>query len=183
LASANVSDYINVPAGKHILRWISNHDDNAWDDTPANIFNGQDGALAAFIVSAYMGGVPLIYNGQEVGFNSKLPFFQNSSTKINWDVNTNLLAQYQDLIAFRKSSNAVMHGTLETFQTSDVMAFKRKSGEEEVVVLVNLRNTDKDFTLPMSLTNSDWTNAMSGENTSLTDNVLLQAYEFLILHN
>ncbi len=81
VVSANNSDYSAMPAGKQILRWISNHDDNAWDDTAVNIFKGQDGALAAFVVTSYMGGVPLIYNGQEVGFNLKLQFFQNSSNE------------------------------------------------------------------------------------------------------
>jgi glycosidase len=183
VVSANTADYTGVPSGKHILRWISNHDDHAWDDTPVNIFHGQDGALAAFVVTAYMGGVPLIYNGQEVGFNSKLQFFQNSSTKINWDLNPDVLAQYQKLIAFRKNSPAVMEGTLETFHTSDIMAFKRKSDEEAVAVFVNLRNVAKDFALPPSIANSTWTNAITDESISLSDNISLQAYEYLILHN
>jgi glycosidase len=182
VVSANSADYTGVPSGKHILRWISNHDDNAWDDTPANIFNGQDGALAAFVVTAYMGGVPLIYNGQEVGFNSKLQFFQNSSTKINWDLNPNVLEQYQKLIAFRKSSAAITEGTLETFHTSAVVAFKKKSGNE-VVVLVNLRNAANDVTLPTSIANSEWTNALTNESVTLTENISLEAYEYLILHN
>ena len=183
LVSANSADYSGVPSGKHILRWISNHDQNAWENTAVNTFNGQQGALAAFVVTAYMGGVPLIYNGQEVGFNSMLPFFENSTTKINWDLNPDVLAQYQDLIAFRKNSPAVMEGTIETFHTTDVMAFKRKFGDEEVVVLVNVRNIAKDITLPASIANSEWTNVITGESIILTDNVSLQAYEYLILQN
>jgi glycosidase len=181
VVTAHTNDYTGVPAGKHILRWISNHDDNAWDETPVNIFNGQDGAVAAFVVTTYMGGVPLIYNGQEVGFNSKLQFFQNSSTKINWELNPDVLQQYQKLIAFRKSSLAVREGTLETFHTSDVMAFKRKSADEEVLVLVNLRDQTKEFILPETVANSEWVNVMTNESTILNDNVALEAYEYLIL--
>jgi glycosidase len=183
VVSANITDYTSVPQGKHILRWTSNHDDNAWDDTPANIFKGQSGARAAFVVTAYMGGVPLIYNGQEVGFNSKLQFFQNSSTKINWDINPDVLEQYQKLISFRKRSLAVMKGTLETFHTSDIMAFKKKFGDEAVVVLVNLRNEVKDFTLPTSIASSNWTNALTNESVFLTDKISLQGYEYVIVHN
>jgi glycosidase len=128
-----------------------------------------------------MGGVPLIYNGQEVGFNSKLQFFQNSSTKINWELNPDVLQQYQKLIAFRKSSLAVREGTLETFHTSDVMAFKRKSADEEVLVLVNLRDQTKEFILPETVANSEWVNVMTNESTILNDNVALEAYEYLIL--
>jgi glycosidase len=183
VVSANTSDYTNVPPGKHILRWISNHDESAWDDTAPNNFNGQAGALAAFVVTSYMGGVPLIYNGQEVGFNLKLPFFENSSTKINWSVNPDILDQYQKLVAFRQVSAAITAGTIETFHTPDVMAFKRKSGDDEVVVLVNLRNSAKDFVIPAGLVNSEWTDAMTGERVTLPDNIPLEAYEYLILHN
>ena len=183
LIAAHNADYSSMPAGKHILRWITNHDDNAWDDTPANIFNGQAGALAAFVVTSYMGGVPLIYDGQEVGFNTKLPFFQNSTTKIDWNANPDVLAEYKKLMAFRNSSAAVKTGTLETFQNPDVMAFKKTSGDEAVVVLVNLRNTAKEVTLPASVANATWTNALSHESVSVADHVSLQAYEYLILHN
>jgi glycosidase len=181
--TAHASDYNALPAGKHILRWTSNHDDNAWNDVPTSIFKGQQGALAAFVVTSYMGGVPLIYNGQEVGFSSKLQFFQNSTTKINWSVNPDVLDQYKKLIAFRKSSDAIKTGTLETFSNPDVVAFKKKLGDEEVFVLVNLRNVTKDFTLPTSVANSDWTNALTNEAVSLTDIVTLEPYEYLVLHN
>jgi glycosidase len=66
LLAFNITDYNNVPEGKHILRWITNHDDGAWDDSPINIFKGQKGALAAFTLTSLMRGVPLIYNGQEL---------------------------------------------------------------------------------------------------------------------
>lgn len=171
VVAAHNSDYNGIASGKHILRWISNHDDNAWDNTPANIFDGQQGALAAFVVTAYMGGVPLIYNGQEVGFNTMLPFFQNTSTKINWDVNPDILEEYKKLIAFRKSSDAIMNGTLETFHTADIMAFKRKSGDEEVVVLVNLRNNTDDFILPGTMANSQWINALTNETITINETI------------
>lgn len=181
VVAAHNSDYNGIASGKHILRWISNHDDNAWDNTPANIFDGQQGALAAFVVTAYMGGVPLIYNGQEVGFNTMLPFFQNTSTKINWDVNPDILEEYKKLIAFRKSSDAIMNGTLETFHTADIMAFKRKSGDEEVVVLVNLRNNTDDFILPGTMANSQWINALTNETITINETIALEAYQYLIL--
>jgi glycosidase len=183
IVSANATDYTNVPSGKHILRWISNHDESAWDDTAPNNFNGQAGALAAFVVTSYMGGVPLIYNGQEVGFNSKLPFFENSSTKIDWTINPDVLDQYKKLVSFRQSRTAITAGTIETFHTTDVMAFKRKSGDEEVVVIVNLRNSAKDFVVPAGLLNTEWTDAMTGESVMMPDNVPLEAYEYLIMHN
>jgi glycosidase len=183
LVTAHNADYNGVGTGKQVLRWITNHDDNTWDNTPTNIFKGQDGARAAFVASTYLGGVPLIYSGQEVGFNTKLHFFQNSAPKIDWSVNPDILEQYKKLMAFRNSSAAVTAGTLETFPNADILAFKRKSGGEEVVVLVNLRNEAKELTLPVSLANSAWINAINHEGVSLGTNITLQAYEYLIFKN
>jgi glycosidase len=182
VVSAHNSDYTGIPTGKHMLRWISNHDQNAWDDTPVNTFNGQAGALAAWVVTSYLGGVPLIYNGQEVGFNVKIPFFRNSSTKIDWNANPEILDQYKRLISFRQNSPTVREGVLETFNSEDVMAFRKKMGDKEVIVLVNLRNTSKDLELPLSVAGDGWTDAMTGETTSLSGTVALQPYEYQILH-
>jgi glycosidase len=125
LLAFNATNYNNIAEGKHILRWITNHDDGAWDDSPINIFKGQQGALAAFTLTSYMGGVPLIYNGQEVGFTGKLPFFSNNTTKIDWTINPTIWAAYKKLMAFRNSSNAVKKGTVEAFNAKDVVIFKR----------------------------------------------------------
>jgi glycosidase len=181
LVTVNNADYSGIPAGKHILRWITNHDDNAWNDTPNNIFKDQSGAKAAFVTSIFMGGVPLIYNGQEVGFPTKLPFFNNSNVKIDWTLNPDILTEYKKLIAFRKSSNAVKTGTIEAYNSDDVMAFKRISGTEEVLVIVNLRNTTKDLALQSAIANASWTNAMTDEAVDLTTSISLPPYTYLIL--
>lgn len=181
LVAANANDYSNIPDGSHILRWIDNHDDNAWEDTPVNIFNGQEGSLAAFVITAYMGGVPLIYNGQEVAFPRRLPFFEGNTVKIDWSINPDILAEYQRLMAFRNSSEAVKRGSIETYHTDDIMAFKRVSGTEEVLVIVNVRNKEIHYQLPSSIANTSWADAMSNETVSFDDAVSLEPFSYLIL--
>ncbi len=181
LLAFNITDYNNVPEGKHILRWITNHDDGAWDDSPINIFKGQKGALAAFTLTSFMGGVPLIYNGQEIGYAGKIPFFSNNTTKIDWSMNPAILAAYKSLMAFRNSSNAIKRGTVEAFNAKDVVVFKKKYGTEEVLILVNVRNSKVLHDLPFSLTNTAWTNALTNENINLTTTLSLEPYTYLIL--
>lgn len=183
LITAHTVDYTDVPDGSHILRWITNHDDNAWEDTPQNIFNGQDGALAAFVVTSYMGGVPLIYSGQEVGYPNQLAFFEGNTTKIDWSINPEILTEYQQLMAFRNSSNAVRGGGVETYPSQDIVAFKRISGSEEVVVLVNIRGTAVNFELPASLANTTWEDAFTNNSVTLNDAVLLEGHAYMILKN
>lgn len=181
LLAFNITDYNNVPEGSQILRWITNHDDGAWDDSPINIFKGQKGALAAFTLTSYMGGVPLIYNGQEIGYAGKIPFFSNNTTKIDWSMNPTILAEYKNLMAFRNSSNAIKRGTLEAFNAKDVVVFKKKLGTEEVLILVNVRNSKVLQDLPFSLTNTSWKNALSNENVNLNTSITLEPYSYLIL--
>lgn len=183
LYATNTADYKSVPEGAHILRWITNHDQNAWENPPVAIFGGQEGALAAFVITAYMGGVPLIYNGQEVGFTSSLPFFESASTRIDWSMNPGILEQYKDLLSFRKSSQAVKNGGIESFSHNDVVAFKRMSGGEEVLVIVNVRDKEVSFDTPASISLSGWQNAMDGEETSLPATLTLEPYAFLVLKN
>lgn len=181
LGTANTADYNNVPEGSHVLRWIDNHDDNAWENTPVNIFKGQKGALAAFVLTAYMGGVPLIYNGQEVGYPEQLGFFDNNTSRIDWNANPETLSEYKKILAFRNQNNAIKRGTIETYSSNDVMTFKRILGEEEVLVMVNVRARAIDYTLPASLKDTSWQDAFTNEDYDFADVVSLEPFSYLIL--
>ncbi|HZL08704.1 MAG TPA: alpha-amylase family glycosyl hydrolase [Prolixibacteraceae bacterium] len=181
LVSVNEADYSNVPQGSQILRWITNHDDNSNDNTPITIFKGNAGSMAAFVLTSYMGGVPLIYNGQEVGCPIKLSFFSNGTTKIDWTINPEMHQEYKKLMAFRNGSNAVKNGSIETYNTSDIMAFKRISGSEEVLVIVNVRNSAIDFQLPASIAGTSWKDALSGTSIQLNNSLSINPFAYIIL--
>src|SRR5690606_29909915 len=173
LFNANTSDYSSVGDGKHILRWITNHDDNAWDNTPITVFDGVDGSISAFVISAYLGGVPLIYNGQEVACPVKLQFFSNTNTKIDWSLNPDVLSTYKKLLAIRNSSEALRGGEMENHSSEDVVAFTRTSNPEEVFVVVNVRNTTQTFSVPVQL-RSEWEDAVTNEPVSLEEQIQLE---------
>ncbi|MEP6645825.1 MAG: alpha-amylase family glycosyl hydrolase [Saprospiraceae bacterium] len=182
LSTVNAADYINVPQGSNVLRWITNHDDNAWDNTPINIFHGREGSMAAFVLTSFMGGVPLIYNGQEVGCPIQLSFFKGGNTKINWEANADLTSEYQKLISIRKESNAIRNGSLEVMGNSpDVISFKRTSGNEEFVIIVNVRSTSVNYSLPSSLAHTSWVDAMTGGNTDLQVSLSMPPFRYIIL--
>lgn len=183
LVAVNEADYTSVPAGSHILRWIDNHDVNAWEDTPADIFGGQKASLAAFVLTAYMGGVPLIYNGQEVGYPNRLSFFSNNTTKINWTINPEIHAEYKKLMAFRSGSSAVKGGSIETYPSDDIIAFKRISGSEEVLIIINTSNSEVNYQLPSSLANTSWQDALDNQTVTFNNSVSLAPFSYLILKN
>ncbi|GAB2852473.1 alpha-amylase family protein [Hymenobacter ruber] len=177
--SVNVANYRNAPANARMVRYISNHDINAWDGTPAQLFGNQRGAMAAFVVAAYMKAVPMIYNGQEVGYAERVPFM-GARRPIVWTPNPALTKEYQRLIKFRNGSTAVRNGALASYSTDDVCAFTKTEGKEQVFVLANLRNAAVNYLVPASVASLGWRNAFNGRSVAL-EKLTLQPYQYLIL--
>ena len=177
--SVNTANYRDAPANARMVRYTSNHDINAWDGTPQQLFGGERGAMTAFVVAAYMRAVPMIYNGQEVGHAQRVPFM-GPRKPIDWTPNPSLTAEYKRLIKFRNGSNALRHGTLASYSTDDVCAFTRTVGSENVLVLANLRNAPVSYPMPARVGASGWRNAFSGQVVGLT-NLTLQPYQYLVL--
>jgi len=117
LTSTHEAEYLNIPVGKHKLRFTTNHDESAWDATPVKLFNGKNGALAASVATIYLGGIPLIYGSQEVGVSSNISFFYN--TPINWSLNPDMLKTYKELLSSYSMSDVLKRGKLQIFDDSN----------------------------------------------------------------
>lgn len=178
--TVNVKEYTGAQDGQGMVRYITNHDVNSSDGTPLDLFGGKKGSMAAFVVVAYMKGVPMIYNGQEVGTPFRLVFpFKNST--IDWTLNPDVTAEYKKVIAFRSLSTAVRRGTLTSYSSDDVCAFTKQAGSEKVLVLSNLRDKAITYTIPAGLVNSSWKNVFEGSKTKLSKEVTLEPYRYLVL--
>lgn len=173
------SEYQNIPAGKQRLRYTTNHDESAWENTPVVFFKGLKGALSASVSAIFMGGVPLFYTGQEVGRKEKVPFFSNSP--INWNENPETLQAYKQLMNFYIQSDAAKRGTLKDYSNDKIVCFSKTFDEEEIIVITSVRNTPIDYSLPISIQNSQWTNALDGQQITLGTSILLNEFQYLIL--
>ena len=182
LTSTNTSENYLTNSGSYILRFTTNHD---YDDasTPLDNFDGKQGSLAAFVLSSYMGGVPLIYDGQEVGCETLLSIF--SQTLINWTTNPDMLQQYELLMSFRNTSNAVKGGAVTYFNNdNNISAFERTSGNDSVLVLVNVLDSISNYALDPSVANTSWLDALNNKAAiTLGTQVTLQPYQYMILSN
>ncbi|RXG14782.1 glycosidase [Leeuwenhoekiella polynyae] len=181
LQDSNATMYADVyDDSKRVVKYTTNHDVNLSDGTPIELFGGVKGSIAAFVVDAYMQSVPMIYNGQAIGLNERLEFF--TKDPIDWsNVNEDLLAEYKAIIAFRNESTAIRRGKLASYSSDDIATFTMTAGEEQVLVLSNLRNRDVKYILPAGFQNSTWTNAFTGESVSLNTELNLESYKYLIL--
>jgi glycosidase len=179
LFAIHQQSYNNMPAGKHKLRFTTNHDESAWDATPMVIFDGKEGALSASAITIFLGGVPLIYDGQEVGVTENIPFFNNSP--INWALNPDMLDAYKKMLNYYTSAEVVKKGELVTYNHPSVAVFTRTSETDKVLVIANTRNENTTLTMPDELANTNWIDVLSGVALTINDHVDLSPYEFLIL--
>lgn len=171
-------EYSRAADHQRVVHYTANHDVNS-EGTPLEWFGGKTGSLAAFISTAYMKGVPFIYNGQEVGYPHPLQFL-NSSTLIDWSLNPSMVKEYKNLLAFYKSSKALRKGALISHHTSDVCAFERVYENDTVFVLANLRNENLSISLPDGMANRRMYDAFTNEATDLESNHPLSAYEYRV---
>lgn len=181
LVAASQSELGGVPSGKQKLRFTTNHDESAWDATPVEIFGGIDAAFAASVLAVTMGGVPLIYGSQEVGRSTTLPFFWNAP--INWNENPDLLARYRKLLNTYAQSPALKADALTDASDENIVAFRKETGGQSAVVLVNLRATSQSFAVPGEWQGSIWQNVFSNQTDTLNDMLTLDGHAVRLLIN
>jgi hypothetical protein len=175
----NNTEYTNAANGQQVVRYTTNHDVNGSDGTPLSLFGGRNGSMAAFVVTACMKGVPMVYNGQEVGTPFRL-VFPFTGKNIDWTLNPDIMAEYKKILLFRSTSAAMRRGELSSFGDADIAAFTKELAGEKVLVVSNLRNNVINFALPLPLQNTVWTDAMTGESVTLTTPMVLPPYGYLI---
>jgi glycosidase len=179
LFNTNTAELTSLPFPGVKLRYITNHDDASSDGSTITEYNGNQGALAAFVTTTYMGGVPLIYSSQEVGYPNAINFFNN--VPVDYKANPDMLAAYKKILAFRAAHEAVKTGTLTQYADSNIIAFEKKSGTDDVLILVNTRNSTQVFSIPTALQNSIWKNGLANTNITLSGQYSLPAYNYLVL--
>jgi glycosidase len=127
-----------MPPGGMKMRFTTNHDETAWDNPPVAIFGRGAGARAAFVAAALLPGRPLLYNGQEVESQQKLPLFEKEA--VAWDQPKAEEARtfYHRVLELARTEPALIAGDFAVIATSapaDVIAYRRGG----LVVLVNPR--------------------------------------------
>ena len=163
------------------LRYITNHDDANSDGSTITEYDGKAGAESAFILAAYMGGVPLIYSSQEVGYPNAINFF--NVTPVDYTQNPDMVALYKQILAFRAAHVAVRTGAiLHDFSDTNFSAFEKVSGTDTVFVMVNTKNANSNFVLPVALFNTSWKDGFTGTPYNfLQADITLGPYHYMIL--
>jgi glycosidase len=178
--NSNTVEYSGTSGTNQIVRYLTNHDVDGSDGSPVTLFGGKAGSMAAFVVIAYMKGIPFIYNGTEVAFPTAITFPFTSVT-IDWTLNPDVTAQYTQIIGLRNNSTAIRRGTLVSYDNNDVCAFTKTAPGDTVFVMVNLRNTAITYPVPATLQNTTWSDGFDKSAKSLGTQYSLPAYGFTVL--
>lgn len=177
---ANGFDY-GATNGQLPVRFTANHDTHAHYGTPSQLFGGETGQLAAFVVAAYMRGVPMIFSGQEVNTPTQVPFYTKGvNGTINWNgLNGDIHTKYKEIITLRKNSDAIKYGSLTDFSNDDICAFTKKYNNEEILIVANLKSSNKAITIPVAA-QGNWKEAFTNEPTTIGANQSLNAFEYKV---
>ena len=150
------------------------------DGAPVTLLGGIPGSTAAFVVVAYMKGIPFVYDGTEVAFPTAI-VFPFTTVTIDWTINPSVTAAYQQIIALRNNSSAIRRGDLLSYDNNDVCAFTKTTPGDTVFVMVNLRNTSINYVLPAAVQNTSWTDAYDNSAQSLGTQFALSGYGYRVL--
>ena len=129
------------PADAFRLMFTSNHDENSWAGTEFERM-GDAAKVMAVLTFTLPNGQPLIYTGQEMGWNKRFEFFEKDHIPA-WE-NNEYAAFYKEMTALRHNNAALAAGErggkIEYIEDvpAGVFAFTRAVEGNSVTVYANL---------------------------------------------
>ena len=151
---AELKEYIardaeTTPHEAFRLMFTSNHDENSWNGTEFERMGAAHKCLAA-LTFVLPNGQPLIYTGQEFGFDHRFEFFEKDPLP---SLEPNEYTEfYKDLCAIRHAHPALEAGERGgKFEYVDgvpekVLAFTRTKGDDSVLCMFNFSDEAVNFT-------------------------------------
>lgn len=147
------------PQGSVHMNMVTNHDLNSWEGTEMERYGEGLGAFA--VLSYTLPGIPMMYTGQEVGFNHAFEFFEQDPVIPDYTANE-FTAFYKALNSLKHNNKAMGSRVPATFidaTESDILVFNREKDDNRVMVFANLSNDE----LPLKAKNGQF------DTTGLTD--------------
>lgn len=130
------------PEAAFKMYFTTNHDENSWNGTVIERF-GDPGHLSYAALTFTIGGMPLVYGGQEAGLNKALAFFEKD--QVEWG-DYKHQDFYSKLLILNRNNRALWNGAeggdfkrLKTNADDAVYAFVRTRDDHQVITICNLK--------------------------------------------
>ena len=182
LVTVDKHEYENLDHDKFKLRFTTNHDE-ATKASPITLYGGERASMAAFVATTMLHGGMLIYGSQEVGYPETINFFKY--VPVNWNANPKLRDEYKRLISIYNSHPALRSsGKVLPYDddNNNILCVDRVLNNDNVLVVVNVRNQVSSIEVPSMWAGRTVTNLMTGVETDLSRTLTLQPYQYLLLH-
>lgn len=171
------------PKGAVHMNMVTNHDLNSWEGTEFERFGPGLGAFA--MLSYTLPGMPMLYTGQEVGFNHPFEFFETDTVQPVYTHNE--LTSFYEMLNALKHTHSALSATdpqvVTTFipaNQKNVLAFSRSNADDQVLVITNLSNADTEVSFPDPLNLTDgMINYFTGAPAALPER--LAPWEYVVI--
>ncbi len=183
LLSVDKHEYENLDNGKFKLRFTTNHDE-ATKASPVTLYGGPKASMAAFVATTMLHGGMLVYGSQEVGYPETINFFHY--VHVDWNANPAMRDEYKKLIAIYNEHPALRSsGKVVPFDDDEnnVLIVDRVLNNDNVLVVVNVRNDPHNVELPAMWAGKNVKNLFTGQEMQLSKRITLQPYQYLLLGN
>jgi Glycosidases len=168
----------------HVLpAWFTtNHDENSWNGTEYEKYGGAAKTLAVF--SCTYKGLPLIYSGQEMPNRKRLKFFDKDP--IEWSRHLELHEFYQTLLRLRRQHPALQSAEapeiISVAADEPVLAFTRRSGDRQLIVVLNLSPNEVIVKLPSQYVKNELKDIFDGTKISPSSSVIppLKSWDYKV---
>ena len=181
LITVDKNEYKDLEPGKYKMRFTTNHDEST-KATPVKQYGSVRASMAAFVATTMLHGGMMIYGSQEVGYPEPINFFKY--VPVNWNANPALREEYKKLIAIYNDHPALRSSGKVTAYDDDqnnILCMDRVLNNDNVLVIVNVRDTPHGIEVPRMWSNRVVTDLMTGEETQLGNHITLQPYQYLII--
>ena len=177
LRNAMHSERARYPREAMRLSFTSNHDENSWSGSEQDRFGAALEVMTAltFLMPSTM---PLIYTGQEVGYNHSFEFFERDAIPEEAYIENRTTELYRRLTALKHHERALDAGEwggevveIENNAKDCMMTFVREVDESRVVAIMNLSPYTIHADFRTGIYAGDYLDAVSGERVVLDDHV------------
>ena len=169
------------------MLFTSNHDENSWQGTEQAIFAEALDVMRVFSFVA-PSTMPLIYTGQEVGYDHQFEFFERDAM-VDYAENQTT-AFYRKLIELKHNCTSLMAGerggswtTINNNAEDCLLILVRESDEDRVVALLNLSPYTIDAEYNTGIYADRYIDAFTGESyilhTSMSEQMTPWSYKLL----
>ncbi len=169
------------PKNASQLNFTCNHDENSWNGSAIERLHYFLEPLS--VLTFTLPGYPLIYSGQEAGNYRKLNFFDKDFIEWKEDKMTPF---FQKLNELKNRSKTLWQGDFKIIETTSperIFAFKRKDGDSEIIVLLNLSGQKISFRLPKYENAAAFRNYFNNSNTFISgkSDMEILPYDYFVL--